>query len=143
MAVQLEPVGPAIERMEPPILKQGEYLIATLQSALTDEDLDRLRYSLVEQVGHYRSKGVIVDVTSMDLMDSFATRTLRDMAHMVRLRGAQTVIVGVQPDVAFAMVQLGLSLEGVAIALDLEEGLAYLDQHMESRRDTGRKRRFP
>jgi rsbT antagonist protein RsbS len=61
-------------------------------------------------------------------MDSFASRTLRDLVHMIKLRGATTVIVGIQPEVAFAMVQLGLTLEGVATALDLEEGLAYLDQ---------------
>jgi rsbT antagonist protein RsbS len=118
--------------MEPPILKQGDYLIATIQSALSDADLSQLRYSLVEQVGRYRSKAVIVDVTSMDVMDSYATRTMRDIAHMVGLRGAETVIVGVHPDVAIAMVQLGLTLEGVATALDLEEGLAYLSRKSES-----------
>jgi len=61
-------------------------------------------------------------------MDSFASRTLREIALMIRLRGAETVIVGIQPEVAFAMVQLGLTLEGVGTALDLEEGLAYLNQ---------------
>jgi rsbT antagonist protein RsbS len=69
-----------------------------------------------------------VDVTVLDVMDSFASRTLRDLAHMTRLRGAETVIVGIQPEVAFAMVQLGLTLEGVDTALDLEEGLAFLDK---------------
>src|SRR5437879_10497341 len=114
--------------MQVPILKQGPYLIATVQSALTDEDLKELRNVLVEKVGHLRSRGVIVDVTALDVIDSFATRTLRDVAHMIRLRGAETVIVGIQPEVAFSMVKLGLSLEGVATALDLEEGLAYLDR---------------
>jgi rsbT antagonist protein RsbS len=111
-----------------PILKQGAYLIASVQSALTDADLLELRNALVEMVGRYRSRGVIVDVTAMDVMDSFASRTLRDIAHMIRLRGAETVIVGIQPEVAFTMVQLGLTLEGVATALDLEEGLAFLDR---------------
>src|SRR6267142_623424 len=82
---------------------------------------------LVQQVVKFRSRAVIVDVTAMDVMDSFASRTLREIAHMIRLRGAETVIVGIQPEVAFAMVQLGLTLEGVATALDLEEGLAYLN----------------
>jgi len=109
-----------------PILKQGPYLIATVQAALTDEDLKELRKTLVERVGHLRSRGVIVDVTALDVIDSFATRTLRDVAHMIRLRGAETVIVGIQPEVAFSMVKLGLTLEGVATSLDLEEGLAYL-----------------
>jgi len=114
--------------MEVPILKQGPYLIASVQSALTDADLLQLRDGLVEKVGRFRSRGVIVDVTALDVMDSFASRMLRDITHMIRLRGAETVIVGFQPEVAFAMVQLGLTLEGVATALDLEEGLAFLDQ---------------
>jgi rsbT antagonist protein RsbS len=109
-----------------PILKHGGYLIASIQSALTDEELLQLRDDLVEQVGRCRSRGAIVDVTVLDVMDSFAVRTLRAIAHMIRLRGAQTVIVGIQPDVAFAMVQLGLTLEEVATVLDLEEGLSYL-----------------
>ena len=128
--------------MQVPILKQGPYLIATVQSALTDEDLKELRNVLVERVGLLRSRGVIVDVTALDVIDSFATRTLRDVAHMIRLRGAETVIVGIQPEVAFSMVKLGLTLEGVATSLDLEEGLAYLGRPgkasgREGRSDTG------
>ena len=114
--------------MQVPILKQGAYLIATVQSALTDEDLKQLRDTLVLQVSKVRARGVIVDVTALDVIDSFATRTLRDVAYMIRLRGAETVIVGIQPEVAFSMVKLGLTLEGVATALDLEEGLAYLNR---------------
>ena len=114
--------------MAVPILKQSPYLIATIQSALSDADLLSLRDSLTEQVGRFRSRGVIVDVTALDVLDSFASRTLRDIAYMVRLRGAETVIVGIQPEVAFAMVQLGITLEDVATAIDLEEGLAYLDK---------------
>ncbi len=118
--------------MEVPILKQGAVLIATFQAALSDADLEQLRRGLVEKVVQFRSRGVIVDVTAMDVMDSFASRTLREIAHMIRLRGAETVIVGIQPEVAFAMVQLGLTLEGVATALDLEEGLEYLNQRFKS-----------
>lgn len=101
-------------------------MIASIQSALADDDLLQLRDDLAAHVGRYRSKGVIVDVTVLDVMDSFATRTVRDLAQMVRLRGARTVIVGIQPEVAFAMVQLGLELGNVATALDLEEALALL-----------------
>jgi rsbT antagonist protein RsbS len=115
--------------MHVPVLKQGEYLIASIQSALSDPDLLQLRDDLAQRVGQYRSRGVIIDVTVLDIIDSFATRTLRAIAHMLKLRGAETVIVGIQPDVAFAMVQLGLTLEGVGTALDLEEGLTYLNQH--------------
>lgn len=111
-----------------PILKQGDYLIASVQSELSDADLLKLRDDLVSRVGEFRSRGVIVDVTILDVMDSFATRTMRSMAHMIMLRGAKTIIVGIQPEVAFSMVQLGLKLESVATALDLEEGLALLDR---------------
>jgi rsbT antagonist protein RsbS len=120
-----------------PILKQGPYLIASVQAALRDADLIRLRDALTEQVGTYRSRGVIVDVTALDVVDSFACRTLSEIASMIRLRGAQTVIVGIQPEVAFSMVQLGLKLEGVATALDLEEGLEYMN-HRIKRIDYGR-----
>jgi rsbT antagonist protein RsbS len=112
--------------MQVPILKQGDYLIASIQSALADADLIRLRDDVVDQVGRYRSRGVIIDVTVLDVMDSFAVRTLGSLARMIKLRGAETVIVGIQPEVAFAMVQLGLTLTAIATALDLEEGLAYL-----------------
>src|SRR5919109_653650 len=113
--------------MHVPVLKQRDYLIATIQSVLSDADLLQLRDNLGARVGTYRSRGVIIDVTVLDVIDSFATRTLRAIAHMLKLRGAETVIVGIQPDVAFSMVQLGLTLEGVGTALDLEEGLAFLN----------------
>ena len=118
-----------------PILKQGPYLIATVQTALTDADLEGLRDGLVTQVGRYRARGVIVDITALDVMDSFAVRTLRDVAHMTRLRGAETIVVGVQPEVAFSMVQLGLTLEDVQTALDLEEGLALLGERTKRGRE--------
>jgi rsbT antagonist protein RsbS len=110
-----------------PILKQGDYLIASIQSALSDTEVLELRDDLLEKAGTLRSKGILVDVSALDVMDSFAARSLRGIAHMAGLRGAQTVMVGIQPEVAFAMVQLGLNLEGVHTALDLEEGLAFLD----------------
>ena len=114
--------------MAVPILKQSHYLIATIQSALTDADLVDLRDALVARVGKFRSRGVIIDVTALDVLDSFASRTLRDIASMIGLRGAETVIVGIQPEVAFAMVQLGITLEDVPTALDLEEGLEHLNR---------------
>ena len=120
--------------MQVPILRQSNYLIASIQSALSDEDLIRLREDLGVQVGECRSRGVVIDATLLDLVDSFATRTLRAIAHMLRLRGAETVIVGIQPSVAITMVQLGLTLEGIGTALDLEAGLAYLDQKTKGNR---------
>ncbi len=123
--------------MRVPILKQGNYLIASIQDALTDTDLLQLQEELVKRVGAVRTWGVIIDVTALDVMDSFASRTLRDLAHVLRLRGAETIIVGIQPEVAFTMVQLGLLLEGVTTALDLKEGLALLDRRTkgDTRRD--------
>ncbi len=112
--------------MAVPVLKQGQLLIATIQAALSDNDLIELRDELAERVGRLRSRGVVLDVTALDVLDSFATRTLRGIAYTAKLRGAETVVVGIQPEVAFAMVQLGLSLDGIATALDLEEGLALL-----------------
>jgi rsbT antagonist protein RsbS len=109
-----------------PILKQGDVLVASIQAALTDRDLEELRDNLAAKVGQYRARGVIIDVTALDVLDSFATRTLRTIAHTTKLRGAHSVVVGIQPEVAFGMVQLGLGLDGIETALDLEEGLAYL-----------------
>jgi rsbT antagonist protein RsbS len=120
--------------MPVPILKQGAILIATVQAALTDSETERLRYDLMERVSRFRAQGIIVDVTAIDVMDSFAARSLRTIAHMTRLRGAATVIVGLQPEVAFAMVQLGLAFDDMNTALDLEEGLALLNRQLAPRR---------
>ena len=116
--------------MPVPILKQGSILIATVQAALTDSETERLRLDLMERVSRFRAQGIIVDVTAIDVMDSFAARSLRTIAHMTRLRGADTVIVGLQPEVAFAMVQLGLAFDDMSTALDLEEGLALLNRQL-------------
>jgi rsbT antagonist protein RsbS len=109
-----------------PVLKQGAFLIASVQDGLTDNDLVKLREELADKVGEHRSRGVIIDVSALDVLDSFATRVLRNIAHATRLRGAETVVAGIQPDVAFAMVQLGLTDEPVATALDLGDGLELL-----------------
>ena len=113
--------------MAVPILKQGPFLIASIHTALDDTQMVRFREDLVEQIGRHRSRGVIIDVAALDVLDSFGARTLRTIAEMARLRGALTVIVGIQPDVAFAMVSLGMATGNVVTLLDLEEGLAYLD----------------
>ena len=113
--------------MSIPILKQGPYLIASIQSSPSDSEWREMGQQLAERVGKQRSRGVVVDVTVLDLIDSFAARTLREIAQTVKLRGAEPVIVGIQPEVAFSMVQLGLALGDVPTELDLEEGLATLD----------------
>jgi rsbT antagonist protein RsbS len=116
--------GPALVS----ILRQGSYLVASVHTALDDTEMIRFRNDLVEQIGRYRSTGVIIDVAALDVLDSFGFTTLRSIAEMARLRGAETVIVGIQPDIAFAMVQLGMGTGSVATSLDLEEGLEYLDR---------------
>jgi rsbT antagonist protein RsbS len=120
--------------MAVPILKQGTILIASVQAALSDSDTEQLQHDLMERVSRSLAHGIIVDVTAIDVMDSFAARSLRTIAHMTRLRGADTVIVGLQPEVAFAMVQLGLALDDMHTALDLEEGLALLNRKLEDRK---------
>jgi rsbT antagonist protein RsbS len=109
------------------ILRQSSYLIASIHTALDDSQLMRFKEDLVQRIGHDRARGVVVDVAALDVLDSYASRTLRDIGEMARLRGAATVIVGIQPEVAFAMVQLGMNTGSVVTALDLEEGIATLD----------------
>ena len=123
--------------MPVPILKQGDMLIASIQAALSDHDLVELREELTNRVGFLRARGVVIDVTSLDVLDSFATRTIRGIAYAVKLRGAETVVVGIQPAVAYSMVQLGLTLENVATALDLEEGVELLNRTLSTRSRRG------
>jgi rsbT antagonist protein RsbS len=114
--------GPALVS----ILRQGPYLLASIHTALDDSEMVRFQHDLVAQIGEHRSRGVIIDVAALDVLDSFGSMTLRKIAEMSRLRGAETIIVGIQPDVAFAMVELGMDTGDVRTALDLEEGLEYL-----------------
>ena len=108
------------------ILRQGDFLIASIHAALDDTELLRFQEDLVGQIGSSRARGIVIDVAALDVLDSYASSALRDLAQMARLRGAATVIVGIQPDVAFAIVRLGMDLD-IHSALDLEEGLTYLE----------------
>lgn len=121
--------------MPVPIMKQGDTLIASFQSALSDREWREFHVELMRRVAEHRARGVILDVAGLDLIDSYAARTLRSIAQTTQLRGANSLLVGIQPDAAFAMVQLGLTLHlhGMDTALDLEDGLAKL-----ARRDRGR-----
>jgi rsbT antagonist protein RsbS len=109
------------------ILRQRDYLIANIQGDLSDEEIVALRDDLSERVGRYRSRAIIVDVTAFDVIDSFVARSLRSLAITARLRGARTVVVGIQPDVAIAMVQFRIDLAPLVTALDLDEALRILD----------------
>ena len=112
------------------ILRQGAYLIASIHTALDDSQMVRFQEDLIAQIGEHRSRGVVIDVAALDVIDSFGSKTLRNTAEMARLRGALTVIVGIQPDVAATMVELGMSTGPVETALGLEEGLGYLNDRL-------------
>jgi len=124
--------------MEVPILRFGSYLVASVQGELSDDDLQRLSENLTTKVRATRSRGVVIDLTVLDVVDSFATRILRSLTQMIRLLGAEAVVVGIQPGVALAMVQLGLTLDKTPTALDFEDGMRYLDELLE---DQPRERR--
>ena len=117
------------------ILQQGDYLIASIQSDLNDKQVLELREELADLVGKRRVRGIVIDVAALDVIDSFVARSLRSIVQTARLRGAETVIVGIQPDVAIAMVQFRLNLGQLRVTLDLDEALALLDRL--TRRDAG------
>ena len=110
------------------ILAQGPYLIASIHTALDDTQLVRFQRDLVHRIGRDRARGVIIDVAALDVLDSYGSRTLQDLGQVARLRGADTVVVGIQAEVAYAMVRFGIGLSGMYTALDLEEGLELLDR---------------
>ena len=110
------------------ILRQGNYIIASIQSDLSDSEVLELRHELAEMVGRHRSHGIVIDVAALDVIDSFVARALRSIVLTARLRGADTVIVGIQPDVAIAMVQFRLNLEPLRVALDLDAAKELLDR---------------
>jgi rsbT antagonist protein RsbS len=110
------------------ILRQGDYLIASIQFDLTDGQVLELRDGLSDRIGRSRARGLIIDVAALDVIDSFVARSLGSIALTARLRGAETVIVGIAPDVAIAMVQFDLDLQPLRTALDLDEALTLLDR---------------
>lgn len=108
------------------ILRQGDFLLASINAALDDGEMVRFQEALVERIGQDRCRGVIIDVAALDVLDSYGAKTLGVLAEMTRLRGAETVMVGVSPEIAFTMVRLGLSVPNMHTALDLEAGLILL-----------------
>ncbi len=109
------------------ILRQGDLLIASIQSDLTDTEVVELRHEIAELVGRHRLRGIVIDVAALDVIDSFVARALRAIVETARLRGAETVIVGIQPDVAIAMVQFRLNLGSLRATLDLDAAIELLD----------------
>jgi rsbT antagonist protein RsbS len=119
------------------VLRQGDYLIASIQSDLSDTEVTQLRTELTDLIGKYRTRGLVIDVAALDVIDSFVTRALRAIIVSARLRGAHAVIVGISPDVAIAMVQFRLNLEPLRVALDLDGATALLDRLTQGDQEDG------
>lgn len=121
------------EGAEVTVLKLGTSLIASIQAELTDTGWACLRDDLLEAAGDTKVSGALIDVSAMSVMDSYAGRMLSSLAQMLKLRGVDIVVVGIQPAVALAMVQLGLDLGEVSTALDLDAGARLLANRAEER----------
>ena len=110
------------------IMRQGDAVIAAIQSDLTDAQVLALRDDLSERVGQHRIRSIIIDVSALDVIDSFVARSLSAMAITGRLRGAETLVVGIRPDVAIAMAHFDLNLAPLRTATDLDEALRLLSR---------------
>ena len=117
-----------------PILKMGEYLLVTIQFDMHDRLAMSLQDDLTEKIVAARAKGVLIDISALEIVDSFIGRMLAQIAAMSRVLDAETVVVGMRPAVAITLVELGLSLPGVRTALNVERGMALLREHIDARR---------
>ena len=121
------------------IMRQGLQLMVSVHTALDDPQLARFQRDLIRRIGEQRTSRVIIDITALDLVDSFTAHILAGCATMARLRGAQLTVVGLQPDVALTMVEPGLTADPAHTALDLPDGMdqaAHLPPPHPSRRPT-------
>src|SRR5579862_4937910 len=109
-----------------PILRIGEFLLATIQIDMHDQLALQLQDDLTKAIQRHSAKGVLIDISALEMVDSFIGRTISDISTMGRILGARTVLVGMQPAVAITLVELGLSLPGVATALDVDRGMQLL-----------------
>jgi rsbT antagonist protein RsbS len=110
-----------------PILKMGRFLLVTVQVDMHDQLALTLQDDLTARIVKDRARGVLLDISSLDIVDSFIGRVIGNLAAMSRVLDAQTVVVGMQPAVAITLVELGLTLDGVRTALNVERGMALLD----------------
>jgi rsbT antagonist protein RsbS len=115
-----------------PILRMGEFLLVTIQVDMHDQLALRLQDDLSTAIQKYASKGVLVDISTLEMVDSFIGRMVSDISGISKILGADTVLVGMQPAVAITLVELGLSLPGVATALNVERGMALLRQKIDA-----------
>jgi rsbT antagonist protein RsbS len=109
-----------------PILRMGEFLLVTIQVDMQDQLARRLQDDLTQTIERHGSKGVLIDISALEMVDSFIGRMIAEISGMGRILGAETMVVGMQPAVAITLVELGLSLPGVATALNVERGMAAL-----------------
>jgi rsbT antagonist protein RsbS len=124
-----------------PILRMGNYLLVTIQVDMHDKLAMTLQDDLTTRIAEVNAKGVLIDISSLEIVDSFIGRTLANIASMARVLDAETVVVGMQPAVAITLVELGMSLPGIRTALNVESGMEYLREtvtlHEESDNDDG------
>jgi rsbT antagonist protein RsbS len=113
-----------------PILKMGDFLLVTIQVDMHDQLASALQDDLTNKISKSNAKGVLIDITSLDIVDSFIGRMLANTSAMARVLDAQTVVVGMQPAVAITLVELGLNLSGVHTALDVEKGMEMLRRNV-------------
>jgi rsbT antagonist protein RsbS len=109
-----------------PILKMGDFLLVTIQVDMHDRLALNLQDDLTGKIVQSKSRGVLIDISALEMVDSFIGRMLANIALMARILDAETVVVGMQPAVAITLVELGLSLRGVRTALDVDKGMALL-----------------
>ena len=109
-----------------PILRMGSFLLVTIQVDLYDRLALNLESDLVQMVNKTNARGVLIDISAVSIVDSFMGRIIGNIANMTRIMDAQTVVVGMQPAVAITLVELGLPLNGVRTALNVEKGMEYL-----------------
>jgi rsbT antagonist protein RsbS len=109
-----------------PILKMGDFLLVTIQVDMHDRLAMTLQEDLTDKIAKTRARGVLIDISSLEMVDSFIGRMLGNIAGMSRVLGSETIVVGMQPSVAITLVELGLSLKGVRTALNVEKGMALL-----------------
>lgn len=114
-----------------PILKVGDCLLVTIQVDMHDELAMTLQQDLTSQIAKYASRGVLIDISSLEIVDSFIGRMLANIAAMSRVLDAQTVLTGMQPAVAITLVELGMALPGIKTALNVERGMELLREYME------------